>query len=226
MKTLKKKFTLIFFLCILLASASWATAAGNYSGFLGDYPSLKPDKDRKGAMIYRKPGVALANYTKLMLDPIEIWIAPDSKYKGIKPDQLKALADTMRDAIVSALEPTYPVVSRPGPGVLGLRIAITNVQMRKAKKRLVSFTPIGLVVTGARALAGKNISLVDATIEVEMLDSETNERLGVLIDRQSDTAEKKKKKKKKMKTSWDDIEKTLKFYAERFRVRMDAEHGR
>ena len=226
MKTLKKELTLIFFLCILLTSASWATAAGSYSGFLEDYSSLEPDKDRKGAMIYRKPGVALANYSKLILAPIEIWIAPDSKYKGVKPDELKALADTLRDAIISELEPTYPVVSRPGPDVLGLRIAITNVQMRKAKKRLVSFTPIGLAVTGAKALAGKNISLVDATIEVEMLDSTTGERLGVLIDRQSDTAKKKKKKKKKKKTSWDDIEETLKFYAERFRGRMDAEHGR
>jgi hypothetical protein len=159
-----------------------------------------------------------------MIDPMEIWYAPDSKYKGIKPDELKALADAFRESLVSALEPTYPVVSKPGPDVLRLRIAVTNVYVKKKKKRLLSFTPIGLVVTGAQALAGKNISLVDATIEAEMLDSQSNERLGVLIDRQSDSAE--KKKKKKMKTSWENVQKTLQFYAERFRSRMDAEHGK
>ena len=131
-------------------------------------------------------------------------------------------ADTFRETIVSALEPTYPVVSKPGPHVLWLRIAITNVYVKKKKKSLLSFTPIGLAVTGVQALAGKNISLVDATIEVEMLDSQSNERLGVLIDKQSASAEKKKKKK----TSWEEVEKTLKFYAERFRSRMDAEHGK
>jgi hypothetical protein len=209
---------------MLLTSASWAASGAKYSGFLEDYPTLEADKDRKGALIYRKPGVALKNYTKIMIDPMEIWYAPDSKYKGIKPDELKALADAFRESLVSALEPTYPVVSKPGPDVLRLRIAITNVYVKKKKKSILSFTPVGLVVTGAKALAGKNISLVDATIEAEMLDSQSNGRLGVLIDRQSDSAE--KKKKKKMKTSWENVEKTLQFYAERFRSRMDAEHGK
>ncbi len=223
MNTLKTILTVFISLCVLLTSASWAASGAKYSGFLEDYPTLEADKDRKGALIYRKPGVALKNYTKIMIDPMEIWYAPDSKYKGIKPDQLKALADKFRESLVSALEPTYPVVSKPGPDVLRLRMAITNVYVKKKKKGLLSFTPVGLVVTGAQALAGKNISLVDATIEVEMLDSQSNGRLGVLIDKQSDSAEKKKKKKK---TSWEDVEKTLQFYAERFRSRMDAEHGK
>jgi hypothetical protein len=224
MNSLKTILTVFISLSMLLTSASWAASGAKYSGFLEDYPTLEADKDRKGALIYRKPGVALKNYTKIMIDPMEIWYAPDSKYKGIKPDQLKALADAFRESLVSALEPTYPVVSKPGPDVLRLRIAVTNVYVKKKKKRLLSFTPIGLVVTGAQALAGKNISLVDATIEAEMLDSQSNERLGVLIDRQSDSAE--KKKKKKMKTSWENVQKTLQFYAERFRSRMDAEHGK
>jgi hypothetical protein len=27
-----------------------------------------------------------------MISPVEIWIAPDSKYKGIKPDDMKILS--------------------------------------------------------------------------------------------------------------------------------------
>jgi hypothetical protein len=79
--------------CALCTGIAWAGGAGQYSGFLEDYPAFEPDKDRKGAMTYRKPGSDLKPYTKILIDPIEIWVAPDSKYKGIKPDEMKALSD-------------------------------------------------------------------------------------------------------------------------------------
>jgi hypothetical protein len=209
-------------------------AAADYSGFLEDYSNLAPDKDRKGALIFRKPGVDLKSYTKVVIDPVEVWIAPDSKYKGIKPDEVKALADTFRLALVDALEPDYPVVSKPGPGVLGLRLAITNVQMTKKKRGLLGYTPVGFVMAAGVKNIGKNMSLQDATIEAELLDSQTNKRLGALIDQQSETAEKKKAGKtltklgavQKGDTSWEEIVSTLKIYAERFRGRLDAERGR
>jgi hypothetical protein len=209
----------------LLTSIAWAGAAGQYSGFLDDYPKFEPDKDRKGAMIYRKAGLDLKPYSKVLIDPIEIWIARDSQYKGIKPDEMKVLADAFRQAIVEALEPEYPVVSRPGPGVLGIRLAITDVQIKKKKRGLLGYTPVGLVVTTGIAMAGKNISLVDATIEAELLDAQSNDRLGALIDQQSDVRAKTKEGTKE-KTSWEEIESTLRFYANRLRGRLDAEHGR
>ena len=226
MNTLKTKMTLVFTLFVFLTSASLAIG-GKYSGFLEDEPVFKADEDRKGALVYRKAGVNLKSYTKIMIDPVEIWIAPKTKYKGIKPDDLKVLADTFRQAIVDALEPTYPVVNKPGPDVLGIRIAITNVYITKKKRGLLGYTPIGLVTSTAVKALGDNMSLQEAIIEAELLDSQSNERLGALIDQQSKTAKKKSSigPTKKGKTSWDEIEETLKFYAERFRGRMDADHG-
>ncbi len=231
MKALKVITITLVSLCIMLSSAGLAISADKYSGFLENYPAFEPDEDRKGALIYRKAGVDLKSYTKIMIDPVEIWIAPKSKYKGIKPDDLKILADTFRQAIVDALEPTYPVVNKPGPGVLGIRIAITNVYMTKKKRGLLGYTPVGLVVSTAAKAIGDNMSLQDAVIEAELLDSQTNERLGALIDQQSKSGKKKPSLGKlsavqKGKTSWAKIEKTLKFYAQRFRGRMDTEHGK
>jgi hypothetical protein len=207
---------------IFLTSIAWAGAAGQYSGFLEDYPQFEPDKEKKGAMIYRKPGVDAKAYTKILIDPIEIWVAPDSKYKGIEPDEMKALADAFRQALVDALEPEYPVVSKPGPGVLGIRLAITNVHLTKKKRGLLGYTPIGLVVTTGMAMAGKNIHLHNATIEAELLDAQTNERLSALIDTQPDVEAKAKEKEK---ISWEGIESTLKYYATRLRQRLDADRG-
>lgn len=227
MNTLKTKMTLVFTLFVFLASASLAIGGGKYSGFLEDEPVFEKDKDREGALVYRKAGVNLKSYTKIMIDPLEIWISPKTKYKGIKPDDLKILADTFRQAIVDALEPTYPVVNKPGPDVLGIRIAITNVYITKKKRGLLGYTPIGLVTSTAAKALGDNMSLQEAIIEAELLDSQSNERLGALIDQQSKTAKKKSSMGavKKGKTSWDEIEQTLKFYAERFRGKMDADHG-
>jgi hypothetical protein len=231
MNALKGIVISVLSLCIMLSTASLATGEEKYSGFLENYPAFEPDEDRKGAMVYRKAGVDLKPYTKIMIDPVEIWVAQDSKYKGIKPDDLKILADTFRQAIVDALEPVYPVVGKPGPDVLGIRIAITNVYMTKKKRGLLGYTPAGLVVSTAMKSAGDNMSLQDAMIEAELLDSQTNERLGALIDQQSKTGKGKSSLGKlsavqKGATSWEAIEEILKFYANRLRGRLDTEHGK
>ena len=194
----------------LLASSVWA---GNIapSKFISGSPQYEADKDIPGAMIYRKPGVDVSKYTKVLIDPIEIWIAEDTKYKGLDPDEAKSITDTLRKALIDELEPDYPVVNEPGPGVLGIRIAITNVDMKKKKRGLLGYTPIGLVATAAADLAGLRMKLDSATIESEALDGETNEQLGALIDPFSS-------EEKDEEVSWENVEKHFTFYAKRLRA--------
>ena len=221
MNTFKTIAIVVVAISILLTGGAWAKSDVMRSGFIENYPAFEADVDRKGAQVYRKAGVDLKKYTKVMIDPVEIWISPKSKYKGIDPNDLKAVADTFRAAIVAELEPTYPVVSKPGEGVLVLRIAITDVFTKKKKRGLLGYTPVGIVTKGVKDLTvGPAISLADAVIEAELIDSQTNERIGALIDRQSASMKKKKD------TSWEKIQSTLKFYAKRFRGRMDKDHGR
>ena len=223
MRILKTLTVVAIALSFLLISAVPVISGGQYSGFIDNYPAFEPDKDQKGAKIYKKPGTDLKSYTKLMIDPVEIFYADDSKYKGIKPDELKTLADAFRAAFVEELEPDYPIVSKPGPGVLGLRLAITNVHAQKKKRSLLGYTPIGFAASTAKTLiAGQSISLVNATIEAEMLDVQTNERLGALIDSGPHAPDDKEKKL----TSWEELENMVKFYAKRFRARMDAAHAK
>ncbi len=220
MKT-KRIITAIISLGLFLAVSGQGIAGGKYSGFITDMPKLVKDEVIAGGMRYRVPGVTLENYTKFMIDPIEIWYAPDSKYKGIDPDTLKTIADTLRATITFELEPDWPIVSRPGPGVMGMRIAITNVNAKKKKRGLLGYTPAGLVVTTAIAAAGKNISLQDAVIEMEFIDSASNERVGVAVSHTEDWPE-----SKKGKTSWEEIQNKLKAIAQRMRAKIDEEHGK
>lgn len=195
---------------VLLAQAA---LAGN-SEFIDDMPPLTQDPDRAGAMIWQKPGIKREDYTRVMIEPVTIFISPDSAYQGLNADELKALADGFHEALAQTLEPAIPVVNAGGPGVAYLRAALTNVKLVKKKRGLLGYTPIGLIVTAAKDAAGARISLEDAVLEIELLDSASGERLGVLVDKAPRTAGDE--------LSWDSIKRTFVYYAERFKARMQA----
>ena len=210
-----REFILFIFISSILSTP--LSAAPN-SGFLDDYSGLKADPDRSGAMVYRKDGVSLGAYNKIVISPIEIWYHPNTKYKGVSPDEMKVLADTFASILTNELEPDYPVVGSTGKGVLIVRLAITNLKMKKKKRGLLGYMPIGAAITAMKDIAGKRITLSDATIEAELLDGESGEILGTLVDSLSETVSKKDK------PSWASLEQALTFYAKRFRSRLDAEH--
>jgi len=217
MKTVR---TAIFGIATLGLLLSGAAQAANYSGFLDDYP-MQPDPDRDGAMVYFKPGFDLANYDRVMIAPITIFIHPESEYKAIVPDEMKAVTDSFYNALVEALEPEYPVVSKPGPGVLALRLAVTDVMLKKVKKKrgLLGYTPVGLAASAVKSAASPNISLLEAVIEGEMRDAHTDTVMAVLVDAEPHMAEEKAEPSKEA------ILESFRFYANRLRQRLDAAHA-
>ena len=205
-----------FLLITIFVFSTTALADTRYSGFLEDYSGLQADPDRPGAMRYIKPDISLAKYTKIAITPIEIWYDPNTEYKGISPDNLKLIADSMRNLIIKELEPDYPVVESAGSDVLAVRMAIANVKVKKKGRSLLNFTPVGFALYTVQDVAGANVNLDDAVIEAELVDSTTGERLGILVDQQKETAS-------GGKASWQALEESLRFYAKRFRNRLDAE---
>ncbi len=201
----------------LLAGAPLVFAGEQFSGFLENYPEMTPDPDRPGAVEWTKPGVDRSQYTMVMLEPLSIIVDPQSEYKGLSSSDVQALAEGFRDAVVPTLEPEIPVVQVAGSGVLYVRAALTGVELKKAKRGVFGYLPMGIVVTAVKDAAGKRISLQRAALEIEVLDSQTGERVGVIVDRDLS-----KKGGSKPELSWKSIEDTLKFYAARFKSRMLA----
>ncbi len=203
---------------ILLGSTAWTEDAVKYSGFLDHYPDLRLDPDRSGGLTYEKAEIDHCSYDKIMIEPIEIWMADDSKYKGFSPDVLKAITDELYRSLEINFEPEYPVVGEPGEGVVVIRLAITDVYAMKKKRGFLGYMPIGAAVG---ALSGKyrRVNLKDATIEVEILDAQSLDQLGVLIDKLSVA------KGGGDMTTWQEIIEALHIYAENFRSEIDAEHS-
>lgn len=153
--------------------AACATTPPAQSGFLADYAALKPDKyGRPGLLWAEKQGFDWKKYRKVMLDPVVVYYHPQAGSKAIQPDELAKLAAFFREAVVNELQGAYPVVAAPGPDVLRIRAAITDV---------VPASPALNVVTTAVAFVP--LDLGGAAIEAEFLDSTTGDRLAAMIDR-------------------------------------------
>ena len=122
------------------------------------------------------------------------------------------IADAFRQILVDELEPAYPVVDKAGPQTLLVRLAITGVKLKKKKRGLMGYIPIG-AVAGAVTGAYRKVTLEDVSIEAEVLDASNEERLGVLVDSGIVASTEK--------ATWEDVEMGLRFYAKRFRSRLN-----
>jgi len=121
------------------ASTESATAAssepmfGDYQakGFLSDYSRISTTKNDDGSYEYKDPTVDFSKYNKLLVDRIKVFFKDDSDYKGIDPDELKVLTDYFYEAVNKAVGDAYTMVKEPGPDVLRLRVAVTDLVPNK-----------------------------------------------------------------------------------------------
>jgi hypothetical protein len=164
----------------LCTASVYAGTEVKHSGFLGDYSQLKPGPEGGMNELYIKEGVDFSKYTKLMLDQIIFY-----GQGGIDPEVVKELADKFDRAVIDALGTAYPLVTEPGPDVVRVRVAITNVQFPHVAMNVVSgLSPAGIGLNVIKkGVTGKSIGVGEISMEFEMLDSQTEDRLAAGVYR-------------------------------------------
>jgi len=197
-------------LMIVLGLCSAAAAAGEDIGFLTDYSMLEAREADFVDRVYLAPNIGekMKEYHSFLIDQPEIFVAEDSKYKGAKGDSLKLLADTVRLAIIERFEAGgQTVVEEPGPGVMYVRFAIADLYLKKKKRGILSYTPMGMVVhTTVQAAVRdlwKKIDIVELSIELEYTDSVTDELLAAGTSRHG---MRKAKGKKEDLVTWEELD--------------------
>ena len=220
----------------LLASMLVAVTAGAadkpaYSGFLEDYSGFEQSKKVPSAWRRMKPGVTPADfkkYNKIMLDPIQVWVHDKARYKGVDPNELKAMTDYFRKAIVKAMAPDYPVVGNPGEDVLRVSMAITGIIPVKPKRSPMSYVPIGFVLTTAKgavdSAGGKESVELEASMEAAFYDSTSGERMFAVVD--SHRGDDMLVEKGQADLGWESAKPALDFWATVLRERFDETHGK
>jgi len=216
MRIIERAFTscLVLLLVVLPSLAANAGAPGSVE-FLSDYSKLLAiSGDKYSDMRYIAPEAfrKLAKFDSVQIEQPEIFLSPDSKYKGLKPDDAKQLADAIQQAVSDELGHSYKIVTAPGPTVLHVRLALTDVMLKKGGIGADEGTAKNIVVDDMI----HKVSLVGMSIEAEALDSQTGEQLVAGIShRGPENAE---------PASWADLKAIITQQSRRLACRLDNAH--
>lgn len=211
-----------FALATSLMSCASMGSSSKRSGpvFLGDY-AQKLEKGPKGGaeMRWIKPGVNFAKYDKVILEHVVFFLDDTSEYKGIDASEMNELAEKCNLALVNALKDKYPIVTEPGPDVLQIRMAITDLKQSRPVLSGIStvtmVTPIGLGVGLLKKGATGSWTGSGATAaELMALDSTTGEVISVAQDDKSAGFTERYGK-------WDSVDGAFKFWGERLKLFLD-----
>jgi len=210
----------------LFTSAGWAAEKEiPKSGFLQDYSLLTADDPMKMVnWLYTNEKVDISPYNKIMLDDLVFFISKDADYKGFEANELAQLGEAFQKAMIMNLSGVYEFTDTPGPGVMRLRMAVTNlVPSNSATGTVTTIIPVGLALSHVKkAATGSHIGMGEVAIESELLDSQTNEILAAVIDSKTG----KKYKIGKSTSKWGHAIDIFNTYGQTVRMRLDKRSGR
>lgn len=190
--------------------------------FLTDYSKLQPAPDNPFDESYVAADLKVASkYTAVMIDQPELFIHPDSPYKGIKPDDMKAIADELRGRVIGELKSGYQIVDQPGPNVMYVRLAVGDLVMEKKKRPILAYTPVGVVVHAVKNVTSK-IDLKNMKIEGEVLDSTSLEQLGAVTTSRGSLSSATIDPTKQV--TWQELDHVFSAIGKRLRCRLDNSH--
>jgi len=224
---MKKMMTTILAMTIgvcFITGAGWAAdEAKPEIGFLHDYSKLTDDPMKKVDRVYIKEETDWKSYSKVMLDDVVFFIAQDAEYKGFEAKDLATLGEAFQKAFIINLAGATEFTDAPGPGVMRIRLAITNLKPNNSLTGTVTtIVPIGLGLSTAKfAVTGSHIGRGSVAVEAELRDSQSGEVLAAMIDSKMG----KKYKLMKSTSKWGHIIDIFNKWGQTFRARWDERVG-
>ncbi len=204
-----------------------------YSGFLGDYSQLqsRPDSAMIYNYVYEKPGVDFAQYTKFLIEAVTVFPSKEATFKGINANDLALLQKYFHDAVAKALTENngYQVVEEPGPGVVRIRPAFTDlVPVNPVMNTATTIVPQMRLLSGIISTAtSSNLFVGQIGMELEFLDAQSNERIAAAVTKQAGKKYIPMTGRKFDPTStWGQVEQQMDYLAQKLRTRLDALHGK
>ncbi len=154
---------------LMTAPAGAQKVIREHSGFLSDYSRLEPDPNDKSALVYGDPGQTLCEYKKVYVQPVEIFLH-EKRGKKVDEEAREVLKQYTFFALIEGLRAVeWLEWAEPGPGVVEINIAITDVLKAKSVQQVLPLSKLIGIGRGGAAMEG------------ELLDSETGEQLAALI---------------------------------------------
>ncbi len=178
---------LLSVLMLALGCAAKQSRHVEKTGFLGDYSQFKQGKSNEALYLYINPKAQCNNYTKVMIDPVSLRAKGEgSELAELDPKDKKMLLIMAWGTLYDAMKKgQFEVVKESGPGVLRVRGAVTDAA--KANVLLADVLAVAPYAWMASTVwgmgTGKWPFLGELSGEMEILDSETGERLFAGVDK-------------------------------------------
>ena len=191
--------------------------ADSFSGFLKNYAGFIPNEE--GVLVERVPGVDFKQYDRILIEPITLFRTAPETFEGLSEEELKQLADDFHAAFADALKDRYPIASEPGPSVMRLRAGITEARPTRPVANTVStlLPPTLIYSIGQYLITGRHIFVGETSMELELVDSVSGERLSAAVDRRAG----RKLDALRGATRWGYTEKAFHYWAHLLRRGLD-----
>ncbi len=98
------------------------------SGFLEDYSILRKGGEGEASLVYWSQTANFAAYDKVVIDPVTVWLGPNSSLKNVSAKVRQRLANEFHAAIVKELSKDFGVVKELAPGTMRVRVALTDAK--------------------------------------------------------------------------------------------------
>lgn len=159
-------------------TSSEAPEGEQYSGFLGDYSALEKTEDAAGDELLRyvSPKIESGEYHAVLLEPTQYYPSP-APSERVSAATLEKIRSYVEQGLRNQLDTRAVLVSKPGPGVLRIRSAITAVAPQTPGLKPYQYIPIAFVVTTVKG-RGEVAAL---NLEFDVTDSVSGERIGASV---------------------------------------------
>jgi hypothetical protein len=184
------------------------------SGFLGNYEQLREGGEDEALRVFVDRDADWASYHSVQLDPVTIW--RNKRTTDLSAEDAQNLSNELEAAIRKELGSDFTFVDRGGPGVLHVRIAITEAAGSNVVLDTVStVVPQARVLSGLKRVAtGTSAFVGTASVEGEILDSVSNRRIAAVVDRRAGGKDLSSFDK------WNDVRTAFEFWAKKLRTRI------
>ena len=176
-----------------VAAPSTPPATATQNLFTLPLDAFVPNPERPEQRLYRAPGSKLSSYRAVQVEPLLFLHQGGEGWQLLEADSQNKIARYFRETLVTELGKNgITVTDQAGPGVMRIRIAVTDLQQERPGMGVLDLIPARAVFNLARLAAGREPYLVKVGSMVQLEDAQSGALLGGAVNlRQSSDSKSK-----------------------------------
>ena len=187
------------------------------SGFLGDYSQLERREGFEERKVYIDPATNWAEYDAVYISSVTLW--GNEQTANLKPEDQEKLTTVLYQALHDKIGEKFDIVEHPAADDVYLRAALTQAKGANVPLRAITSIHPGTLVLGYVASLATDVAATvgSATVEIEVRDAVTQQRLAAAVDERAGTKVLFLISPGRTFTTWGDVKAAADFWAEHVR---------